>query len=122
MSEATAPKTYVGSCHCGKVRFETAMDIGHLTACNCSICSRMGWLLTFVPGDDFKLLSGDGALTDYQFGKKHIHHLFCSTCGVNSFSRGTGQSGQAMVAVNVRCLEGVDLEKVPVKNFDGKSL
>ena len=112
--------TYSGSCHCGNVRYEVTMDLGEVLSCNCSICSRSGGLLSFDPYEQFKLLSGEGSLTDYQFNKKIIHHLFCSTCGVKSFSRGVGPGGKQMAAINVRCLEGVDFEKLPVKHFDGK--
>ena len=83
----------------------------------------MGWLLAFVPAERFKLREGADVLTDYQFGKKHIHHLFCSTCGINSFSRGQNpRDGREMFSVNVRCLEGVDPATLPIKHFDGKSL
>ena len=98
------------------------IDLAQVVACNCSICSKMGWLLAFVPAAQFTLHEGRDALTDYQFGKRHIHHLFCSTCGINSFSRGEGKDGREVFAVNVRCLEGVDPANLPIKHFDGKSL
>lgn len=115
-------KTYQGSCHCGKVRYEVKADLsGELNTCNCSICGRTGWVLTFVPAEQFTLLTGEDALTDYQFGKKSIHHLFCSTCGIRSFARGT-LNGKELAAVNVRCLEGVDLKTLKTREFDGRSL
>src|SRR6266702_5867358 len=85
--------TYTGSCHCQKVRYEVEADIDKVMACNCSICSRLGTLLSFVHAEKFKLLSGEGDLQDYQFGKKHLHHVFCRTCGVHSFATGTGPDG-----------------------------
>jgi hypothetical protein len=115
------PKTYSGSCHCGKVRFETTTDLSQAISCNCSICSRVGYLLSFVPEEQFKLLSGEDNLTDYQFGKRTIHHLFCSTCGVHPFGRGNSKEGKSMYAVNVRCLEGVELDALNVTRVDGKS-
>lgn len=115
-------KTYTGGCHCGKVRFEIQADIGQVLSCNCSICSRTGWLLTFVGVDQFTLLSGEDDLSDYQFNKKHIHHLFCATCGVRSFARGTTQDGREMRAINVRCLDDVDISTLTVQQVDGKSL
>jgi hypothetical protein len=118
----TEIKTYAGGCHCGKVRFEVQADLTRVIACNCSICSKVGWLLAFAPKAHFSLLSGEDALSDYQFNKKHIHHQFCSSCGVRSFSHGAAPDGQEMVAINVRCLEGVDLEALEVARFDGKSL
>src|SRR5262249_52609001 len=117
-------KTYTGGCHCGKVRFELkAEELTSAMACNCSICSKLGWLLTAVPGDRFTLLSGEDALSDYQFHRKNIHHVFCTACGVRSFSRGKSpKSGNYMFAVNVRCLDDVDVSKLEIKSFDGKSL
>jgi len=91
-------------------------------ACNCSICSRAGWLLAFAGGDAFRLLSGEDMLSDYQFHNKRIHHYFCSSCGIRSFSRGTNKDGSPSVAVNLRCLEGVEASVLPVHNFDGASL
>ncbi len=114
-------RTYTGGCHCGKVRYEVNLALDKVMACNCSICSRRGWLLAFVPADQFKLLSGEDALTDYQFGRKSIHHLFCGTCGIPSFSKGARPDGTPVRAINVRCLEGVDADTLPRTFFDGKN-
>ena len=91
-------------------------------ACNCSICSRAGWLLAFVPGAAFRLVGGDGQLTDYQFGKHHIHHTFCRTCGIHAFSSGADKEGKPTYSVNLRCLAGLDATKLPVESFDGAAL
>jgi hypothetical protein len=114
-------KKYSGSCHCGAVKFDAEADIQSVMECNCSICGRTGWRLAFVPATRFHLKSGNDELTDYQFGKMHLHHLFCSVCGVRPFSRGAAPDGTETVAVNVRCLEGVDPDAFEVKHFDGKS-
>ena len=115
-------KTYTGSCHCGKVKYQVAIDLGHAMTCNCSICSRTGSVMVFVPQAQFTLLQGQNEQTDYQFNKMNVHHLFCSTCGVRSFGRGTGRGGAEMCMINVRCLEGVDLKALAIKEMDGKSL
>jgi len=115
-------KTYTGGCHCGKVRFEVKTDLSRVIACNCSICSRAGWLLAFAPAEQLTLRSGEDELSDYQFGRKRIHHLFCTGCGIRSFSRGTAPDGRETCAVNVRCLDGVDIEALTITPFDGKSL
>jgi hypothetical protein len=118
MSEA---KTYTGGCHCGKVRYETKVDLSApVISCNCSMCGRTGTLLTFVPAEQFTLLSGADSLTDYQFNKKNIHHLFCKVCGVKSFARGTGRDGKPMVAINARCLDEVEATGLTVRSYDGK--
>jgi hypothetical protein len=120
MSES---KSYRASCHCGAVRYEVVIPPPDKAyACNCSICSRAGWLLAFTTEDNFKLLEGESALADYQFGKKHTHHVFCRTCGVRSFSRGKGKDDKPWVAVNLRCVDGLDPTKLPVETFDGASL
>ena len=119
MSEA---KTYTGSCHCGAIRFETTLDASKGTACNCSICGRSGAIMAFVTEDHLKLLSGKEAMKDYQFAKKHIHHQFCSHCGVRPFGHGVGPGGKEMFSVNLRCLEDIDVSKIEVSHFDGKSL
>ena len=76
------PTTYEGGCHCGQVRYEAKADLGHVITCNCSICQKHGLMLAFIPTDQFKLVSGEEALSDYQFNKMKVHHLFCRRCGV----------------------------------------
>lgn len=113
--------TYHGSCHCGTVRFAArSAPITEALSCNCSMCRRKGTLLAFIPASDFTLEAGGDTLTDYQFGKKAIHHLFCSTCGVTAFARGAAGGGE-MVALNIRCLDEIDPDEVKVKEIDGKS-
>lgn len=118
MSES---ETYEGACHCGTVSFEATTALEPVVSCNCSICQKRGALWNFIPTDQFKLLSGEEALTDYQFNTKAIHHLFCNRCGVASFARGRGPDGKDCVGVNVRCLEGIDLSKLTLTPFDGRS-
>jgi hypothetical protein len=117
-----AASTYSGGCHCGKVRFEATTDPGQAIACNCSICQKHGLMLTFVGEAQFKLLSGDGELGDHQFNKKVVHHRFCKTCGVEPFARGAKPDGTPMIAINVRCLDGVDVSALNPKPFDGRKL
>jgi hypothetical protein len=123
MSESAGPRTYEGSCHCGAVRYEVTMTPPEkAVACNCSHCSRTGWLLTFVPAESFKLLSGEDQLQEYLFNKKHIHHQFCRNCGVHPFSRANDKNGKPTVSINLRCIQEMDPSKLQVQTFDGKSL
>jgi hypothetical protein len=115
-------QTYRGGCHCGRVRYEVETALEPVISCNCSICQKRGAILTFVPAAQFTLLSGEDDLSDYQFNRKIVHHLFCSHCGVGSFARGTAPDGSAMIAVNVRCLGDVEIEALTPTPFDGKSL
>lgn len=113
---------HTGGCHCGKVKYEVEMKLENALSCNCSICLKRGTLLDFVPETSFKLLAGDGEFKDYQFNKKKIHHLFCKTCGILSFSKAAAPDGTQMVAVNLRCIDGIDLSKLKIQNYDGKKL
>lgn len=111
-----------GSCHCGKVSFEVEMTLKNALSCNCSICQKRGSLLDFVPETQFKLKSGAGELQEYLWNKKAIHHTFCKTCGILPFAKATGPDGTKMVAINLRCIDGVDLKSLSIQEFDGRSL
>jgi hypothetical protein len=115
-------RTYTGGCHCGEVRYEATTDLAAVMSCNCSICSKVGGLWTFMSPDQFALRSGEDCLTEYRFNKRAVQHLFCSVCGVESFVRGKMPDGTEVVGINVRCLDGVDIPALAVKPFDGKSL
>jgi len=112
---------YQGSCQCGAVTYSVSTDLENTLTCNCSRCQRMGFVLTFAPVQNFELRSGEDALTEYRFNSRTIAHLFCRTCGVESFARGKMPDGSAVIAVNVNCLEGVDPRALKSQHFDGRS-
>ncbi|TFZ04022.1 GFA family protein [Ramlibacter humi] len=112
---------YRGSCHCGNVAYEAEGEIKSAMACNCSICQRKGSLLWFIPRPQLKLQTPDENAATYEFNKHLIKHRFCKVCGIHPYAEAVGPDGQPMAAVNVRCLEGIDLEKVPVTHYDGRS-
>lgn len=117
-----ANDTHHGSCHCGAVQFDVELDLTQpVISCNCSMCARAGTLLAFVAPEQFTLRTGEDALTNYQFHKHVIDHLFCSTCGIKPFARGQKRDGTPMVAVNARCLEDVDVGALNAVPYDGKS-
>jgi hypothetical protein len=115
-----AQRTYHGSCHCGRVRFEIDAEITRVTRCNCSVCAKKGGLLLRVPPERFRLLVGEDALATYQFNTKVARHLFCSTCGMHPFSWPRAAPDQ--YTINVRCLDDYDvaLESPEVALFDGR--
>ena len=113
---------YKGSCHCGKIVFEVEGELNGAMACNCSICSRKGSLLWFVPRGQLKLFGSEENLSSYTFNKHVIKHRFCNTCGIHPFAEGIDSKGNKTAAINIRCLESLDLESVPVQQFDGRSL
>lgn len=115
-------QTYRGGCQCGAVRYEVQAEIGKVISCNCSRCQKLGALLAPADAADFNLLRGGEAMTDFQFNKHNIHHLFCRACGVESYAYGKGKGGQDMVMLNVRCLDDVDPDQFEVMKFDGRSL
>jgi len=113
---------YRGSCHCGKVAYEVEGEFGQAVSCNCSLCARRGSLLAFAPRNNFKLLRGEEDLTTYTFNKHVIQHRFCKHCGVQSFAFGKDRQGNQIAAINLRCLENFEFDKLPVTHFDGRSL
>ena len=114
--------THAGSCHCGRVRYDATVDLTQVIECNCSHCQRKGFLLTFIPPSQFTLHSGEQDLTAYQFKKKIIQHFFCRAYGVQPFARGTMPDGSPAIAVNMRCLEGIDLDSLKPMPFDGRNI
>ena len=113
--------THTGSCHCGRIKFTVDGDIDSAMSCNCSICQRKGSLMWFVPRSALKLLTPDENANSYTFNKHVINHRFCPTCGMHPYGEGTAPNGDAMAAVNIRCLEGIDLQAIPVTHFDGRN-
>ena len=111
-----------GSCHCGNIAFEVEGDFNEVLECNCSHCSRKGFLLWFVPRDKLTLKTPEANLSEYTFNKHKIKHQFCATCGTQPFAFANGPDGKPTAAINIRCLENVDLATVKRKPFDGKSL
>jgi hypothetical protein len=117
--EPERPAFYPGACHCGRVRFRVRVRRLEALECNCSICSRKGFVHLIVPLDDFELLSEESALALYTFNTGKARHRFCKTCGVHPFY--TPRSHPDQIDVNVRCLEGVSLDAFSVTAFDGKN-
>jgi hypothetical protein len=118
-------KTYSGSCHCGAIRFEAAVDISLGTGkCNCSICTKMRLWSVKVKPTDFRLLAGESEQTDYRGNNEVAHHLFCKHCGVRAFEwvDVPNMTGGKYFNVNVACLDGLDIDELmaaPVTYYDG---
>ena len=110
-------KTMQGGCHCGKVRFKVTADLDRVTYCNCSMCSKKGFLHLIVPPEQFELLSGKDNLSTYEFNTRTAKHTFCKTCGIHAFY--VPRSDPDKVDVNVRCIDDIDLSSLSIKTFDG---
>mgnify|MGYP001207591760 CR=1 FL=1 len=113
---------HTGSCHCGRIRFEVEGEITSALSCNCSICHRKGSLLWFVPRGALHLSTPDDQASTYLFNQHRIRHRFCPTCGIHPFGEATSPGGDAMAAINLRCIDGLALESVPVTNYDGRAI
>ena len=110
---------YRGGCHCGAVQFEVeAPETIEVQECNCSICSKSGFLHLILPKSKFKLLKGDDSLTTYRFDTGEAKHLFCKICGIKSFY--IPRSNPDGYDVNVRCLDPPP-KKIKIEQFDGKN-
>ncbi len=109
-----------GSCHCGRIAFDVEGEPSDVIDCNCSHCQRKGYLLWFVPRDQLTLRTPEANLSTYRFNKHVIAHHFCAECGCAPFGIGVDPAGNAMAAINVRCLEAIDLSTLSTMPFDGR--
>jgi hypothetical protein len=110
--------TYRGGCHCGRIAFQVTADLGTVTDCNCSMCTKKGFLHLIVPPDRFRLLRGDQASTTYAFNTGVARHLFCATCGIHAYY--IPRSDPDKIDVNARCLDDVDVAALRPIPFDGR--
>jgi hypothetical protein len=113
---------YKGLCHCGQIKFEVEGDLEQVMECNCSHCSRKGYLLWFLSREQVRLITPEKNLATYTFNKHVIKHHFCPKCGCAPFGFGVDPSGAPKAAVNVRCLEGVEPSALKIIPVDGRSL
>ena len=110
---------YAGSCHCGAVRFEVeAPEEIDADLCNCSICTKSGFLHLIVPRSRFRLVAGEEAITTYTFNTGVAKHTFCKHCGIKPFY--VPRSNPDGVDVNVHCLD-TPPRSVRVTEFDGRN-
>lgn len=109
---------YEGSCHCGAVRFRVRAGEHRALDCNCSICTKKGFLHLIVAKDAFELIAGEDALSEYRFGTGVAVHRFCRTCGIHPFY--TPRSHPDGVDVNVRCLAPEVIARFEIVPFDGR--
>ncbi|OAP42648.1 aldehyde-activating protein [Sinorhizobium glycinis] len=112
-------RTYSGSCHCGAIRFETELDISAGTGkCNCSICTKMRLWSARVKPEAFRLVAGEGELTDFQG--------ICKRCGIHPFERieVPNMTGSPYYSISIACLDAVDIDELmsaPVTYYDGRN-
>ena len=111
---------YTGSCHCGAVRYTVEGEVDRAIECNCSHCSRKGLLLWFVPRASLAIAAGSEQLATYTFNRHVIQHRFCVVCGSQPFALGRKPDGTESAAINLRCLEGLELEKVTRVAVNGR--
>ena len=111
--------TWTGGCHCGRVRFRVTAELAGVTDCNCSVCTKKGFLHLIVPPEQFELLSGADDIATYQFNTGTAKHMFCRHCGVHPFY--VPRSDPDKMDVNVRCLDAVDIAGLTIQPFDGRN-
>lgn len=113
-------ETYQGSCHCGKVKFEVDMDLDHVRVCDCTLCRKRGALNHRVGDSDLRISTSLDELTLYRWHTRTARDYFCPTCGILPFRR--PRTAPEVWTVNVRCLEGVDLDSIPIDHVYGSKL
>jgi hypothetical protein len=110
-------QTYQGACHCGRVTFELRAKLEYVVDCNCSLCRRGGALWHGATEQNLRILTGEDELTLYQFNTMTATHYFCRHCGIRPFTR--PRLDPSKWVVNVRCIDGIDLASIQVRQFDG---
>jgi hypothetical protein len=110
---------YEGGCHCGRVRFKVQADLTQTLDCNCSVCTKKGFLHLIVPLDQFEVTQGSEALTTYQFNTNTAQHMFCTSCGMHPFY--VPRSDPDKMDVNARCIDNIDVSALRPQKFDGKN-
>ncbi|KAJ5168529.1 uncharacterized protein N7482_004123 [Penicillium canariense] len=117
--------THSGNCHCGAVRFNFTLSPPlreyPTNSCNCSICTKNGYLLVYPFTKDFTIEKGEDTLKDYQFAERKVKHQFCGECGSSCFIRLPEEFGP-VTAVNVRLLQNIDIESLNLNKVDGRSI
>lgn len=108
-----------GGCHCGRVVYEVRGPIEGVSQCNCSICTKKGYLHWIVSRERFRLLTPLSSLATYTFNTGVAKHHFCPVCGVASFY--IPRSDPDRIDVNLRCVDGVELAGLPLVFFDGRN-
>jgi len=111
-------QAFEGSCHCRRVTFRVIATLAGIAECNCSICTKKGFLHLIVPQEQFELLTGADELTVYRFNTGVAEHTFCRVCGMHPFY--VPRSDPDKIDVNVRCLDGVDIAAIKASPFDGR--
>ncbi len=110
---------YLGSCHCGGVRFEidTEYPLGPYFRCNCSLCSRKAAVMGAAPRSALTVTQGADLISTYAWNTREAQHCFCRVCGIYTHHVMRGEVNT--VGLNMACIEGVDtfaLGDVPVGN------
>ena len=113
-------QTYIGSCHCGDVRFEIDLDLDHVRVCDCSLCRKRGALIHRVSENDIRIETPLDEMSLYRWHTNVAKDYFCSRCGILPFRR--PRTAPDMWAVNVRCLDGVELESIHIDFVYGSKL
>ncbi|MFT4173119.1 MAG: GFA family protein [Rhodocyclaceae bacterium] len=109
------------SCHCGAIAGAVEGDLSEVLECNCSHCSRKGYLLWFVSPAQLALSTPHAAMSTYTFNRHVIQHHFCPTCGCAPFGEGVGPDGAPTIAINARCIEALDLTHLTRIPYDGRA-
>ncbi|WP_432454014.1 MULTISPECIES: GFA family protein [unclassified Agarivorans] len=113
-------KEYIGSCHCGSVKFKINSDFSELTTCDCSICRRKNALMVKVHETEFTLLTGESSLSEYQFHSHTAKHFFCKICGIYPFHR--KRVTPDYLGINVFCLDDFEPKDIPVRATVGAGM
>ncbi|KAK4957834.1 hypothetical protein LTR66_013211 [Elasticomyces elasticus] len=142
-------ETYAANCHCGAHRYtvkispplhasaSASAEAYQVISCNCSICSRNGYLLVYPAAADVTWQrggegekgeegEGEGVREVYEMGSRSKPHWFCRRCGsslgIDIRRMGDFGGGGEKMAMNVRMFKDIDLDTLEYKKVNGKAM
>ena len=96
-----------GSCHCGVIKFQVNISLKDVRRCNCSICSRKGFVMGSAPVDVLTIISGKKYLSTYKWNTNVAEHYFCKICGISTHHK--RRSNPNEYGYNIACIEGFEM-------------
>lgn len=108
-----------GGCRCGAARVAAEADPAGAVDRNGSCCARKGFILAFTPAEKFRLLAGEDKLLERRFNRYAIAHRSFRNCGAQPVSFGADPKGRNLAAINLRCVDGIDLAQLRRRSSTG---
>jgi len=109
------------SCHCGAVKLQVPTAPEEVASCNCSLCSKLGWLGAYYNPAAVDLITPRDTIDTYIWGDRSIQICRCSHCGCTTHWESIDPEMTDRMGINARMMKDIDIETIPVRYVDGAS-